>query len=166
MGSSDGELGCHGADVRFRFLCTGVDHSGIRLMDEIHFLLREFGPFHIITPRYSPMRALVLRIWRGVRQRVRGSLLRLLVWRCTDKPRIHPIPGFVRPREPIVFGELDCHATFRYDRFRRVLPHFRLPRSQILDGRRATIFRQDMKQRIRRRCRKGDDEEEPGRGWC
>ena len=80
MGSSDGELVCHGADVRSRFLCTGVDHPGIRPMDERRFLLREFGPFHIVTPRYSLPYSLVLRIWRGVRQRVRGSLLRLLVW--------------------------------------------------------------------------------------
>ena len=134
VGSSDGELVCHGADLRFWFLCTGVDHSGIRLMDEIHFLLREFGPFHIDTPRYSLAYALVLQIWRGVRQQARGSLLRLLVWRRTDEPRMHPIPGLVRPRELFIFRELDCHATFCYGHFRCVLPHFRLPRSRILDG--------------------------------
>jgi hypothetical protein len=45
VGSSDGEPVCYGADLRFGFLCTSSDYSGIRSMDEIYFLLCELRFF-------------------------------------------------------------------------------------------------------------------------
>ena len=50
MGSTDGKLVCYDANVRFGFLCTSLDHSSVRPVDEIYFLLREFESFISLPP--------------------------------------------------------------------------------------------------------------------
>ena len=51
MGSSDGELVCYDAGMRFGILCTNNDHPGIRSMGQKYLLLCE--------PRYSKLRFLI-----------------------------------------------------------------------------------------------------------